>query len=288
MPFESLVLSPRVVSCLYACMRLYFSVTVLRISIQTYKHTKPMTRIISFSNQKGGVSKSTSSVNVAHGLARAGYRVLLCDMDPQSNATYATTEQTEFDRTIYDLLVHDEVQLKDVVVNAGRIDLVPSDIDLAGAEVELTVGGQQRLKVKMGRPSYDYVIIDSPPSLGLLTVNCLAASDEVIIPVSCSVFALKGIARLMDTIEKVRLYLDRPSLRLTGVVCTLFDNTNVAKDVVSAIQQQFDDLAFDTIIPKNVKVEEAHSRTQSIFDYAPSSTGATAYQQLTQEIIDRG
>lgn len=251
-----------------------------------------MSKIYAFANQKGGVGKTTSSVNLASGLALADQRVILIDMDPQANSTFVLTGQTHEEANIYHVL-KDDVELNEILVTTAvpGLQVAPSDIDLAGAEVELlqVVGGQQRLRTALTslQANYDYIIIDAPPSLGLLTINTLAAADGVIIPVDCGFFSLRGIVQLERTIDKVCKHLGS-RVSLVGVLCTMFDNTNVAKDAVNAVRQRFGNLAFNTVIPKNVKLEEAHSRAQHIFSYAPESTGAQAYQALVQEVLNRG
>lgn len=251
-----------------------------------------MSKIIAFANQKGGVGKTTSSVNVAAGLALAGKRVLLVDMDPQANATYALTGKEHPNANVYHVLKEERTIRQALVPTTLKTLMVlPSDIDLAGAEIELSqvIGGQHRLRSALQKveADYDYVLIDAPPSLGLLTINTLAAANGVIITVDCGFFSLRGIVQLEQTIEKVRQHL-QGQLSVFGVVCTLFDNTNVAKDAIAAIRERFGKVAFNTVIPKNVKLEEAHSRAQHIFDYDAHSTGAQAYQQLVQEVLDRG
>jgi len=246
-------------------------------------------RKIAIANQKGGVGKTTTAVNLAAGLSRAGQRTLLIDIDPQANATFAALGYTEPAATTYELLI-DDTPLPAVIIPAGSlgVDLIPSDINLAGAEVELIseIGGQMVLRTRLaGLEGYDFVIIDAPPSLGLMTINALATADEIIIPVSVSVFALKGIVQLEKTIEQVRRRLHRTDLRILGILCTMRDNTNVAADVEAAIRERFGDLTFETVIPKNVRLEEAHSRALSIFSHAPGSTGAQAYAQFTEEVI---
>ncbi len=252
-------------------------------------------RKIAIANQKGGVAKTTTAVNLGAGLAMKGRRVLIIDMDPQANATFAILGLKDVkDACIYDLLLND-ADFEKVIHNTKQpsLDIVPSHIDLAGAEVELVshVGGQTRLRTSLNEAndslSYDYIIIDAPPSLGFLTINTLAAGDEVLIPVSTSVFALNGIAMLEKTISQVRRALNCPNLHVGGVLCTMFDNTNVARDVVAETRSHFQDIVYKTVIPKNVKLEEAHSRAESIFTYASDSKGAEAYRELVEEVISR-
>jgi chromosome partitioning protein len=167
--------------------------------------------------------------------------------------------------------------------------VLPSDIDLAGAEVDLlsAIGGQTRLRALLGKleQPYDYVVIDTPPSLGLLTINALAAAHEVIIPVSVSLFAMKGLAQLQETIERVRDSLDSPELRIRGILPTLVDHTKAAKEVVRALYEHFPGQVFQTVIPKNVKVEEVYGRNANLYDYAPRSKGAQAYERFVKEVI---
>lgn len=249
-------------------------------------------RILTFANQKGGVAKTTSAVNVAVGLAMLhNKRVLLVDADPQANATYATVGAREPAATIYDLLINDADLAACVMpTRLPGLSLLPSSIDLAGAEVELLseTGGQTLLRSKLRAAAYDFIVIDAPPSLGLLCVNALAAATEILIPVAVGVFALKGLGRLEETITKVRTRLDRPDLRIGGVFIAMADQTVVARDVTEAIRARYGDLAFTTVIPKTVRLEEAHSRTLSVFEHAPDSTGAIAYAAFIEEIINRG
>ena len=244
-------------------------------------------------NQKGGVGKTTTALNLGVGLGRAGKKVLLIDTDPQANLTTGLMGPDEQELTIYDLLVGETVA-NEVIISTDQegVDLMPSSIDLAGAEVELisTIGGQTRLRTRLtsARLDYDFIIIDPPPSLGLLTINAMAASDEVIIPVSVSFFGLRGIVRLEKTLQDVRLNLDCLDLKIGGVLVTMTDNTNVSADVITSIQQRFGKLAFESTIPRNIRIEEAHSRAMSIFTHAPNSKGAEAYLNLVEEVMKRG
>jgi chromosome partitioning protein len=244
-------------------------------------------------NQKGGVGKTTTAVNLATGLARKGQRVLLIDLDPQANATYALLGATELTATVYDLLLG--TKAIDVVRQSTPqegLDLLPADIDLAGAEVDLlsAIGGQTRLRAALAKldTTYDYILIDTPPSLGLLTINALAAADAVLIPVSVSLFALKGLAQLSETITKVKEGLNQPDLRILGILPTLCDRTRASREVLETLRAHFGPELLKTMIPKNVTVEEAHGRGTSLYAYAPRAKGALAYEQLVQEVLAHG
>jgi len=248
-------------------------------------------------NQKGGVAKTTTAINLAAGLSLRGYKVLLVDLDPQENATLAMLGKQAITPSVYDWLMDEDeaIPFADIVRPSSQegVDIVPSHIDLSGAEVELIaqVGGQlilrRRLQAVRATQRYDYVVIDPPPSLGILTINGLAAADAIIIPVNASLFALTGIKKLLQTIQKVQTMLNRPDLKIGGVLCTFQDHTLISRDTLTQVKEYFGDQVFTTLIPRNVSLEEAHSRTMSVFAFAPQSAGAQAYANLVQEVLDR-
>lgn len=256
-------------------------------------------RVISLANQKGGVGKTTTAINLASALAHAGKSTLLLDADPQANATVAVLGNQDFEFTLYDLLSPKRKDRKATLARAVQqtpttnLDVLPSEPDLAGAEKELAAEWdgllllRKCLKAQLPK-TYDYVIIDTPPSLGQLTINALATSTEVVIPVSVSVFAIKGVAQLEQTIALVREKLEWPQLTIGGVLCTMSDYTLAARDVHILLQQRYGKRLFTTVIPKTVRVEEAISRHKTIFEYAPDSKAALAYAQFSQEVIRRG
>ncbi len=249
-------------------------------------------RVIAVSNQKVGVGKTTTAVNLAAALGRRGLRVLLVDLDPQANTTAAVAPNGHAP-TVYQVLLG-KASLNDAVVpvEAFSLDLLPADIDLSGAEIDLqkTVGGQLALRRTL-RPAlgqYDYILIDTPPSLGLLTVNAIAAATEVIIPVSPALWSLQAIGNLVETVELARENLEA-KVRVSGILLTLFDRrNNVSRDSLELLRTNYRDTLFEAVIPINVKLEEAASRSVCIYDYAPSSSGAEAYLRLCEEVIRRG
>lgn len=253
-----------------------------------------MTRVYALVNQKGGVGKTTTAVNLAAYLAAAGQRVLLVDCDPQANATSSVgVSADEVAYSLYDALI-DRVPLDQVITLTAqlRLDLAPSAPKLAGADVEMvSMLARERLLQRTLQPvlhRYDHVLLDCPPSLSLLTVNALTtAHSGVLIPIQCEYLPLEGLGRLTHTIGLVREHLN-PQLRIFGIVMTMYDaRTNLAADVVAEVQQHFAREIFETVIPRSVRLSEAPSYGQPILVYAPGSTGAVAYQALANELLAR-
>lgn len=256
-----------------------------------------MSRVYAIANQKGGVGKTTTAINLATYLAAAGRKVLLVDMDPQANTSSGIGASRQLKQhTLYDLLVreNDDLSIFDILVPTQRRELVvaPCTVDLAAAELELVGAIARENKLRQAlepiRDRCDYILIDCPPSLGLLTVNALVAADGLIVPIQCEYLALEGLTQLLDTVRIVKNKLN-PDLYIAGVVMTMFDpRTRLASEIVREVRNHFPNEAFQTIINRSVRLSEAPSFGQSILDYDPTSPGALAYRSLAEEVLARG
>lgn len=251
-----------------------------------------MTRIIALANQKGGVGKTTTAINLGASLAACERRVLIVDLDPQANATSGLGLPKNESPSIYDILV-DGVNPADAVrpTSLPTLSLIPSSVDLVGAEMELREVDQREFRLREAlRPvasDYDYVLIDSPPSLGLLTINGLAAADAVLVPMQCEYFAIEGVAQLLNTIERVRESVN-PSLEIEGIALTMYDERmNLARQVAEEVRNHFGDKVYQTVIPRNVRLGEAPSFGKPIILYDIRSRGSEAYVSLAKEFIRR-
>ncbi len=250
-----------------------------------------LNKIIAITNQKGGVGKTTTAVNLAASLALLGKKVLLFDIDPQGNSTSGLgINKGDVVYCAYDILIND-IHPRDAIVETKipNLKIIPATIQLAGAEIELvpTISREIRLKktLHLIKHMFDYILIDCPPSLGILTVNSLTASDSVLIPIQCEFYALEGLSQLLNTIRLVQKHLNT-TLLIEGVLLTMFDaRTNLGIQVVEEVRKYFQDKVYQTIIPRNVRLSEAPSHGQSIITYDPSSKGAEVYKELAKEVI---
>lgn len=251
-----------------------------------------MSRIIAVANQKGGVGKTTTSVNLAACLAKAGKKVLLVDIDPQGNSTSGLgVDKRRVEKTVYDCLINEE-KMENVAIPTqyDNLFVCPSNLDLSGAEVELisVMGRENRLKQSLEgvTDEYDFILIDTPPSLGLITINTLTAASSVLIPIQCEFYALEGVSQLIETIKRIKKALN-PSLFIEGIVMTMYDaRTNLAVEVVDEVKRFFPDKVYRTIIPRNVRISEAPGFGRPVVYYDEASKGAQAYTELAYEVIE--
>ena len=253
-----------------------------------------MSKVIAVTNQKGGVGKTTTSVNLSAALAYMGKKVLLVDIDPQANATQGIgVDRSSLSLTVYDAITQ-STPLKDIIISTdvNNLDIVPANIDLAGVEIELSQvksGREQRIRnaLETVKERYDFVIIDCPPALGLLNTNALTASDAVLIPVQCEYYALEGLTQLLNTILLTQKVFNE-KLTIEGVLLTMLDSrTNLGIEVSQEVRKYFREKVYDVVIPRNIKLSEAPSEGLNIFDYDNTSEGAKAYAKLAKEVVKR-
>ena len=252
-----------------------------------------MGKIVSFSNQKGGVGKTTTCVNMAAYLALGGKKVLLVDLDPQGNATTGLGfQKAKLKKSVYNVLIEEEgVRENMLETEIENLSLLPANIDLAGAEVELVYkkGREKVLKTALDKVkrNYDYILIDCPPSLGLLTINALACADGVIIPIQSEYYALEGLSQLMNSISLVRAHLNK-DIKVYGIVVTMYDGrSRASKDISAEIHKYFSKVVFETVVPRNIRLSEAPSHGKPVVLHDPKCMGARAYSALTEEFLKK-
>lgn len=250
---------------------------------------RPLPRVIAFANQKGGVGKTTTTITVGASLAELGYRVLIIDLDPQGNAsTGLGVNSRDLDATIYDVLLRDE-KLENCIEPTfiKNLFVAPSNLDLAGADIELVseMGREQRLKkaIETIIDQYDYILLDCPPSLGLLTVNGLTAATEIFVPIQCEYFALEGLGQLLRSVDRVSQVLN-PILEVTHIACVMYTHTTLSDDVVREVREHFGDKVCKAVVPRSVRVAEAPSHGKPITVFDPTSAAAKAYREIAKEI----
>lgn len=251
-----------------------------------------MGKAIAIFNQKGGVGKTTTNINLAACLAMKGKRILIIDVDPQGNTTSGMgISKKNLEATTYEILIEDNYHPEEAILSTTveNLDIMPASVQLAGAEVQLIelAGREKRLKraIDLLRPMYDYIFIDCPPSLGILTINSLTAVDSVLIPIQCEFYALEGVSQLMSTIDIVQRNLN-PALEIEGVILSMFDGrTNLSIQVVEEVKKYFKEKVYTTVIPRNVRLAEAPSYGMPVIQYDPKSSGAIAYKEFADEFL---
>ena len=249
-----------------------------------------MGKIIAFANQKGGVGKTTTAINLAAALSERGKRVLLCDFDPQGNATSGFgVDPRSLETSVYDLIVSEDPDTKSGIVQTKWVDIIGANVNLAGAELDLIAMDHREARLKLVldkvKDEYDYVFIDCPPSLGLLTLNCLCAADSFLVPLQCEYYALEGLSQLVTTVRVVKENMN-PKLSLEGVLLTMFDGrTNLSIQVVEEVKKHFPGEVFSSVVPRNVRLSEAPSHGKPITEYDRMCRGAEAYLSLADEIL---
>lgn len=251
-----------------------------------------MAKIVALINQKGGVGKTTTAVNLACALKEKGKKVLLCDFDPQGNATSGVgLDPRELDPSIYELIIADEPDVKAAIIHTDWVDVLGSNVDLSGAEIDLISLPRREYRLKdvldKVRADYDYIIIDCPPSLGILTLDCLCAADSFLVPLQTEYYALEGLSQLMATVRSVQRGLNK-NIRIEGILLTMYDGrTNLAVQVVEEVKKHFGDRVYASVVPRNIRLSEAPSHGKPITAYDRSCRGAAAYLAVADEFLEK-